>query len=67
MVAPSRHGAQVLAGLMEVARFMVCLVWLGSNPRSRAVAVAAPMVPQVPWECTSRRPLVAPPMRELTS
>ena len=47
-VAPSRHGVQVLAGLMDMARFIANLVCAASNPMSRAVAAAVPMVPHVP-------------------
>ena len=50
IVAPSMHGVQVLAGLMEAAILIATVVWDSSNPINLAVATAEPMVPQVPWE-----------------
>ena len=66
-VAPSIQGVHVFAGLMDMARFIAVLVCAGSKPISRAAAAAVPMVPQVPWECTSALTVVAVPMREITS
>ena len=66
-VAPSMQGVHVLAGLMDMDRFIANLVCAASNPIKRAVAAAVPMVPQVPWECTSGLIWVAVPMRDMTS
>ena len=61
------QGVHVLAGLMDIARFMATRVCAASKPISRAVAAAVPMVPHVPCECTSALTVVAVPIREMTS
>ena len=67
MVAPSMHGAQVLAGLMDAETLIASVVRASSNPISLAVATAEPIVPQVPWEWTDVLTLVPVPIREVTS
>ena len=66
-VAPSKHGVQVLAGLMEAAILIAWVVCAWSKPISLAVATAEPMVPQVPWEWTVFLTVVPVPMCEVTS
>ena len=66
-VAPSMQGVQVLAGLMDMARFIATLVCLRRNPSVAPLPPRYRWSPQVPWECTSALTVVAVPMREITS
>ena len=64
MVAPSRAGVHVLAGLIDAERLMTRLMSSEARSFKRATAAAVLMVPQVPWEWTLGRACVAPPIRE---